>query len=159
MENLRRPVIQIRHPTEEEPTGNEMTHHLKVKNEQPTKWWCQWFNRDSAIDCIARLQFLDQQTNNELCHQIEAKWTKWPESRKINIGFIEEDLDLLIRAKGINEFFVYDNCQKKRLQLRSTNCIIRVEIEAINLGILKREDFILKIIGKGLNDIEIIRNS
>jgi hypothetical protein len=180
----RRPCIEFLE-YKDEPTANnlamkEMWYHIKVRNKKP---FC-FFNRDAALGCIARVTFVDKTTGKQLAPQITCHWTsqpapldytsgrfdpsKVPTCQRIDVGFREEMFDILIKYQGQRSFvaadpwIVYDSqapqSMKQSLTIQVNECIVRVEIEAINLGKLRVAEYTLKNKGQNIQDIEITRN-
>lgn len=180
VEYERRPVLEfVNHKdkkTREDPGC--MWYHLKVRNKKPRKW----LNRDAAMECIARISFLDKDYRKELVSQIEAHWTNQPEPRNFpegtfdptkipicqrkNVGFREEMFDILIKWNGEKGFYAANpwvvyrypkgHPEYEKLRVDMDECIIKVEIEAINLGKKQEAEYLLKNKGTKLDDIEII---
>lgn len=162
----RRPFLKVI-PADDKITDNDrefkrMWYHLKAINEE-LKTFNRIFNRDSALQCIARIDFLDKNTLMRLIDQIEAHWTNLPEPRsgnkfeytlvtmckRMDIGFREESFDVLIKFKGDKYFYaadpwtiypcLYGDIKKdsekmQKMKINKNECIIRVEFEAINMG-------------------------
>lgn len=180
----RRPSLEvIQH--KDEPTPQDMKHgymwyHLKAKNIEP-----KIFNRDTALRCIARVDFLDKNSRKRLVRQIQCHWTNQPEPRdlmgrfdytrvascqQMDVGFREEMFDILIKFDGEKGFYVADpwviyrwlggslektSQEFQSLKIEANECLVRVELEAINLGKRKIRYFVLRNKGTKMTDIEI----
>jgi len=169
MECIRRPFLEFIPHRDEMTSERYMWYHLKIKNKKPRIW----FNRDAAIECIAMVSFLNKNTKEELVPQIEARWTNQVfDSTQIsvcqrkNVGFRPEKFDILIKYAGDSGFYAVDpwvvHCYSKgqpkyeKLRVDTDESIIKVEIEAINLGRRQEAEFLLKNKGTRPSDIEII---
>jgi hypothetical protein len=160
---IRRPVLKVTLVDDKIKDDIRMWYHLKVKNEE-LKGFNRYFNRDSASQCIARIEFLNKITLKRLI-EIEAHWKNLPEprsgtkvdytlvpmSKRMDIGFRAEEFDVLVKNKGEKHFYAADpliiysyvfektQCPKnndklQNMKINEEECIIRVELEAINLG-------------------------
>ena len=89
-----------------------------------------------------------------------------PNCQRINIGFRPEMADILIKVQGTKELVVTDPWVVYlrpprpelwgRLLIHDDECIIRAEVEAINLGKRYVSYFTLLNKGNKLEDVEII---
>ena len=117
---IKRPFLEFpRHkdePTSEDKKRGYMWYHLKAMNKEPS-----FFNRDAALQCVARVDFLEKNTNKPLVDQITTHWTSQPKPRdqmgrfdytkvamcqRIDVGFREEMFDVLIKFEGEKVFYV-----------------------------------------------------
>ena len=193
VEYVRRPSLEfLQHkdePGPEDEGRRSMWYHLKVRNEEPSKI----FNRDAALRCRVRVDFLDKNTKKPLVLQITAHWvnkseprdystgrfdpSKIPECQIIDVGFRDEMFDILIKFEGEKSCFaadpwvVYDPLLRpnpwldpgsssyhqkwEKLRIDVDECVVRAEIEAINLGRRKVGEYILKNNGIRKEDVEI----
>lgn len=187
VEMKRRPTLEVS-SSKEYITGEDkkrnppyMWHHLKVKNKES-----KFFNRDAALQCLATISFLDKDSG-KLLKQIQAHWTNNPEPRiwgkfeytlvslykRMNIGFREEPLDILIKFKGDKSFYAADpeviyrfvsgeygkdgkeHSKMKEWNIDVVECIIKVELDAINIGKRKISYFRLKSTGYNMDAIKL----
>lgn len=182
---IRRPYLEfVEHKDEPTPEdrkhGGYMWYHLKVRNKEP-----KLFNRDTALQCAARIEFLDKANKSPLVGQISAHWVSQPEPRdfrgvfdytkvpmcqRIDVGFREEMFDVFIKFEGENGFYATDPwiiypflggmykkeaSEMQKMYINASECTIKVELEAINLGKRKVAYFHLKNKGTKMDDIEI----
>jgi len=148
-----------------------MWYHVKIRNKKPK---FSFLNRDAALSCVARVEFLDKSTLKPLpVGQIESKWSRRPEPRnysdgkfdigrvpacqRLDVGFGAEMFDVVMkcrRRKGVfatDPWIVYDvdlhpdprsepnrttsyHEEWEKLRIDVDECVLRIEIEAINLG-------------------------
>ena len=152
--------------------------HGKVRNRNP-----RWpFNRDAALSCIVRVEFLDPDTMEPLAgvSQIEAHWTNNAEPRSIlgvfvgalvpacqrlDVGFREEMFDVVIKCDRESGFYaanpweVYkDKTAWSRVKIERSTCRLRVEVEAINLGRRQTALYTLQNRGSRLEDLRISKD-
>lgn len=158
-EILRRPVLDVE-PQVDTP-GEEDDHlylHLNVTNRMPP--WM--FSRDLAVDCTAYVSYLDPDTRRPLVGEVTAKWAsrpnpivpvngaikfaEWliPTTTRMNVGFLPEKFDVFIKwaddgsCYAANPWKVFgyprNHPEYARLRLPKNECIVRVELEAANLG-------------------------
>jgi hypothetical protein len=118
----RRPSLEfVPHKDELTPENQRiryMWYHLKIRNKED-----KLFNRDAALQCIARVDFLHNITKEPLVSQIQAHWANQPEPRdhtghfdytkvpmcqRMDIGFREEMFDVLIKFEGETGFYATD---------------------------------------------------
>ncbi len=109
-EFYRRPRLRVK-PTDDQPT--EEWIHLTVYGKRPWRWFLP---RDVAVDCVARVSFMDPVTKQPTVPpipQITAHWVNQPEPRDYtarilvssliptattrNVGFRDEMIDVLRR--------------------------------------------------------------
>jgi hypothetical protein len=109
---VRRPILSVERDEDNPPAGaQEHWIHLLISNRKPP--WI--LARDLAVDSIARVSFLDQNTGGPLTPpipQIEAHWSTQPEPRdaqnnfmqwliptaiRKNVGFRPEKIDVLVK--------------------------------------------------------------
>ncbi len=197
IENERRPFIEfLTHhdePTPDNQTHGHMWYHIKVRNKKPR---FRFLNRDAALQCVARIEFVDTTTMRPLSvGQITAHWTSQPEprsysphnefdpgkvpaSQRLDVGFREEAFDVVIKFRGQRNCFatdpwvVYDLSLRpdprsephrldpyhekwEKLRITHNECVLRIEIEAINLG--KRQEAYYRLYNQGteLGDLRI----
>ena len=179
---VRRPSLEFLldkgEPTPEDNRQGSMWYHLKVRNKEPPRF----FNRDAALQCIARIDFVDKNTKTQLVPQITAHWVSQPKPRdystgefdpskipacqRTDVGFKEEMFNILIKFEGesicfaTNPWVVYryqkGETEWEKLKIDVNEFIVKVELEAINLGKKKRAEYLLKNNGMKKEDIEII---
>jgi hypothetical protein len=175
VENERRPSIEfLEHHDEvtaEEEKNGRMWYHVKVRNKKPK---FNFLNRDAALSCVARVEFLDKSILKPLpVGQIESKRSRRPEPRnysdgkfdigrvpacqRLDAGFGAEMFDVIMKRRGRRDAFatdpwiVYDldlhpdprsepnrtnpfHEKWEKLRIDVDECLLRIEIEAINLG-------------------------
>jgi hypothetical protein len=180
VEYVRRPLIEfVQHrdmPTAEDERQGKMWYHLSVRNKEAP---C-FFNRDAALQCIATVDFLDVNSRQSLV-QIRAHWVNQPEPRqpdgifdyskiptaqRIDVGFRPESFDVLLKFEGQTGFYAADpwivyrypleNQEWERLRIEYHECIVRAEIESINLGKRKVGEYLLRNKGTRKEDIELV---
>jgi hypothetical protein len=126
LENERRPSIEfLEHrdePTVEDEKNGRMWYHIKVGNKKAK---FSFLNRDAALSCIARVEFLDKNTLKPLpVGQIESHWSSQPEPRnysdgrfdvgkvtacqRLDVGFRPEMFDVVMKCQGREDFFATD---------------------------------------------------
>jgi hypothetical protein len=147
----RRPRLHVR-PSQDQSDSEWI--HLTVVARQPWRWFLP---RDLAVDCTARVSFLDPVSKNELMPQIQAHWAGASEPQhywdiqqitKRNIGFWEEPMiDVLRRLNdgttyAAHPLHVYrswpseaipqDPVELERHKLKQREYCVRVELFAGN---------------------------
>lgn len=136
LENERRPSIEfLEHrdeATAEDEKNGRMWYHVKVRNKRPK---FSFLNRDAALSCIARVEFLDKSTLKPLpVGQIESHWSSQSEPRnysdgrfdlgrvpacqRLDVGFRPEMFDAVMKCKGRTDFFATDPWVVYDLDLR-----------------------------------------
>jgi hypothetical protein len=183
VENERRPQIEFLE-TRDQPTPNDsqsghMWYHISVRNRKPR---LSFLNRDSALQCIARVEFLDVNTKQPLqVGQIEAHWTSQPEPKnytdgnfdvgkvtacqRIDVGFREEKFDVLVKFVGqsccfaSNPWVVYRYAPNheswNELRIEVEESLLKIEVEAINLGKTQGAYYLLSNRGTRFQDVAI----
>jgi hypothetical protein len=176
----KRPVIIFSDYVDEKApqSAQDKWYHLEVMNQEP--WF---FNRDAAMSCKARVNFLDTHTGVQLgLGQITSHWTNQPEPldytakhldpskipgcQTMDVGFRPEKFDVVRKYAGDAGFYPADpwkiyfsrtNSQVQQLRLNVKSCVLEVEVEAINLG--KRRTWYYKLTNSGaaVDDISITR--
>lgn len=180
VEYVRRPSLEFV-PHKDEPTAEDegqgrIWYHLGVRNKEPPTF----FNRDAALQCIATVDFIDRNSRQSLV-QIRAHWVNQPEPRdstgtfdyskipaaqRIDVGFRPELFDILIKFEGETGFYAADPWvvyrhpkgvpEWARLRIERNECIVRAEIESINLGKRKAREYLLRNKGTRKEDIEVV---
>lgn len=159
-------------PTAENKRTGLMWYHITVRNQEPS--WV--FPRDAALNCVARVDFLDMETGERIAPQVTAHWTsqleprtsgtfdytKVPQCQRIDIGFREEKFDVAIKREGEACFYaadpwvVYDDpTQWSRTRIEDKVCALRVEIEGINSGRRYTARYRLENTGLSISDLSL----
>jgi hypothetical protein len=155
-ERYRRPALRlVRHKdklTSENCKSHEMWYHLKVRNDEPP----QGYSRDAALSCQATIDFLAPgKDGGPITGQITAHWSNQitprsggtfeeslvPTSQRLDVGFREEMLDVIIKRDNDPDFYTADpwkvysgRADWNAIRVRTDWCVLRVEIQAINGG-------------------------
>jgi len=98
-------------------------------------------------------------------------YTRVPSCQRMDVGFREEMFDILIKFDGEKGFYAADpwviyrwlggslkktSPEFQSLKIETNECLVRVELEAINLGKRKISYFVLRNKGIKMSDIEIL---
>lgn len=176
-ELVRRPVFNVEPERDRPDAGaHHLWLHLLVSNRRPP--WI--LPRELAVDCVAYVSFLDPETRQELIPQITGHWTNQPQptdtqgnfahwliptATRTNVGYRSEKVDIFIKFDDgtcytANPWVVYlhPNLEHARhhlpefarLRLPAQDCIVRVELEAANLGDRVTHEFRFTNTGPGL---------
>jgi hypothetical protein len=177
-EVMRRPRLEfVPHDdnvTDGDRAVGHMWYHVKVRNKEP-----HWpFNRDAALRCWARVEYLDAATRSSLPgpNQISSHWAGMgepksggkfepsfvPTCQRTDVGFREEMFDVAIKRDGELCFYrpdpweVYrDAVDLSKLKVAARKTILRVEVEAINSGRTLEGLFRLEIVGPGIEGLKL----
>lgn len=158
-ERVRRPVIEFLHKRDQvDPQANPMWYHIWVQVERPRRV----FNRDGAISSVARIEFGQFEDNKSFRpfpspRQVWAHWSDLGEPRirnrflefliplvtRIDLGFQDRKFDVLIKFPDSDTIYAADPrivyrlrsaADLEQIRVPANDCIIRVEVDAINMG-------------------------
>lgn len=158
-ERFRRPVIEFLGEKDKvDPQADPMWYHIWVQVKRPPRL----FNRDGAIASVARIEFGQFADNNTFRpfpspRQVWAHWSDLGEPRigrlflefliplvtRIDLGFQERKFDVLMKCPGSDAIYAADpwivyrqmtQANLQQIRIPANDCIIRIEIDAINMG-------------------------